>query len=373
MRIAIDITYPNKIKTGTRIYTYNLLEAIKRLNPRNEYILLTAPFFKSKGLLIKIINIIVDFGWRQFVLPYKLKNRKADILHSPSFFAPWILPCSSVTTIYDTSYLYYPQGYNPLWLFYFKHSVTLGMKRAKKIIAISKHTKKDILRNFTISPEKIEVIYGGVADRFAPIRNNVVKGAFRGKYKLDGEIILSVSELNFRKNIPTLLKAYYLFKTKYSEFKTTKYKLVLCGQKGKAFDANILSQIEELNLKNDVIFLGHIPDDDLPLLYNVATLFVFPSLYEGFGLPPLEAMACGCPVIASNTSSLPEVIGEAGILVDPLDADGFANAMKRIISDDSLREELIKKGIERARLFSWEKAAKETLAVYSQVYVKKAT
>lgn len=367
MRIAIDMTYPYKIKTGTRVYACNLLETMKKLNPRNEYILLTAPSFKRKDLLSKISNIIIDFGWRQIILPYKLKRQKVNVLHSPSFFAPWILSCSSVITIHDASYLYYPQGYNPLWLFYFKHSVTLGMKRANKIIAVSKHTKKDILRNFTISAEKIEVIYEGVTQKFASIRNNAVKCRFRKKYKLDDEIILFVSELNFRKNIPTLLNAYYLFKNKHSEFKTTKYKLVLCGQKGKVFNAKILSQTEELNLKNDVIFLDHIPDDDLPLLYNVATLFIFPSLYEGFGLPPLEAMACGCPVIASNTSSLPEVIGEAGILVDPLDAQGFANAMNRITTDDSLRKELIKKGIERARLFSWEKAAKETLAVYRQV------
>ena len=194
MRIAIDMTYPNKIKTGIHTYTGNLLETMRKFDKRNHYIFVSAPtLFKKKFLIGQLINVLIDLLWRQVVLPYKLGKWKIDVLHSPCFFAPFILPCSLIITIYDTTYLYYPEIYSSLWLFYFRYSVLFAIKRADKVIAISNYTKKDILRTFPISPKKVKVIYGGVASKFTQIKNRNALNKFREKYGINYSIILSIS------------------------------------------------------------------------------------------------------------------------------------------------------------------------------------
>ena len=205
------------------------------------------------------------------------------------------------------------------------------------------------------------MVYNGKNERFKPLNQKEV-AEVKQKYNLDFPFILFVGVLQPRKNIPTLIKAYYKLKKE-----GIKDKLVITGGKGWQYK-EIFETVERLNLQKEVIFTGHIPDDDLPKLYNAADLFAFPSLYEGFGIPPLEAMACGIPVITSNTGSLPEVVGDAGIMVDPYDIDGLAKAMYEVLNNEGLKEEMVKKGLERAKMFSWKKCAKEVLDVYEEAY-----
>jgi glycosyltransferase involved in cell wall biosynthesis len=219
------------------------------------------------------------------------------------------------------------------------------------------------VRLFRISEKKIEVVYLGKSRDFQPITDKSSIDNFREKNNLKRDFILYVGTLEPRKNITGLINAYRLFKdmTPYLN-----YALVIGGGKGWMY-SDIFELIEKLSLMNDVIFLGYVQDKELPILYNAAKLFVYPSLYEGFGLPVLEAMACGVPVITSNTSSLPEIVADAGIMLDPLDINALAKAMHNVLMDDSLRHSLIEKGLKRAENFSWEKTAAMTMNIYRKV------
>lgn len=234
--------------------------------------------------------------------------------------------------------------------------------RADAIIAISNHTKMDCIKYLGIPEEKIRVIYEAADEIFKPEKiKEEMKNHLKDKYGIEFPFILSVGTLEKRKNLPNVLKAFYRLKKTGNH-----HKLVIVGKIGWKYN-KIFSTMEELDLKKDVIFTGYVPDEDLVKIYNAADLFVFPSIYEGFGLPPLEAMACGCPVITSNTSSLPEVVGDAGVTVDPYDDKALADEMHRILSNDGFKTELSKKSLERAELFSWRQTAKETWNVYEEV------
>ncbi|KUO39290.1 MAG: hypothetical protein AVW06_04195 [Hadesarchaea archaeon DG-33-1] len=239
----------------------------------------------------------------------------------------------------------------PLWIEPLK-------KRKPKLMAISEFTKKEIMNNLNYPSEKIDAIHLGVdLEKYRPLTNFEKPECFTGK------TVLYTGAESFRKNIPTLIKAFYKLKKK-----VPNVKLVKVGRpEDRQGRKNVLELVNELKLGDNITFVGYVPEEDLPLFYNSADLFVFPSLYEGFGLPPLEAMACGLPVVASNTSSLPEVIGDAGIMKDPYDVDGFASAMHNVLTNDGLREDMVKKGLKRAKLFSWEKTAIKTLKVYEEI------
>lgn len=238
-----------------------------------------------------------------------------------------------------------------------------GLKQADKLIAISEYTKGDLTKYLKISEDKITVVHQGVDhEKYKPMPKD---DEIVNKYKLpeDMKIILYVGAEYPRKNLPTLIEAFGKLKKDYEGVK-----LVKAGnpQTGGARE-KLIKLINKLGLENEIIFTDFVPEEDLPKLYNAADLFVFPSFYEGFGLPPLEAMACGTPVITSNASSLPEVVGDAGIMVDPHDVVGLAKAMYDVLTNDPLRENLVKKGLQRAKLFNWEKTARETLKVYEEV------
>jgi len=226
-----------------------------------------------------------------------------------------------------------------------------GMLTAKRIIADSKNTKRDLMDYFKCPEDKIKVIPLGVGLKY---RKNPINKNGTMKYIVH----VGVEGYNGRKNVYGLIKAFYKLKKRMPEVK-----MIQAGtQKGV-----YAKLIGELGLQHDIEFLGWVSEEEKIKLYNLADIFVFPSYYEGFGLPPLEAMACGCPVITSNTSSLPEVVGDAGIMVNPNDIDGLANAMYEVLTTDSLRQDMIKKGLERVKLFSWERTAKETYAVYAEI------
>ena len=250
--------------------------------------------------------------------------------------------------------------YNNIKKLKFRYAVS-GIKNADKIIADSYNTKQDIISYFKIPDEKIKIIPLAADKIFQPL-DEVIISKIKQKYNFDFPLILYVGTLEPRKNIPTLIKAFCKLKKE-----GLPHILLVTGKKDGKYK-KIFEMVKKLNLQKDVIFTGYIPREDLPTIYNAVDLFVYPSLYEGFSLPPLEAMACGTPVITSNTSSLPEVVGDAGIMVNPYEIDGLAKAMYEVLTDCGLREDMIKKGLKRAKMFSWERTAKETLEVYQEVY-----
>jgi glycosyltransferase involved in cell wall biosynthesis len=313
---------------------------------------------------IKINPIKIDFKyflWHQ-KLPLKNELRKFDIIHNPYQF-PIILNFKQkyIVTIHDLIQILFPNENQKIVYICQKMMFPKIVQSIDKIISDSHHTKQDIIKHFKIPEDKIKVIHLAASENYRPLNEKEIIN-IKQKYNLNYPFILYVGTLEPRKNIPTLLKALYKLKKQ-----GIKHKLVITGKKGWKYKS-IFETIDKLNLQKDVIFTGYVPDEDLPALYNAADLFVYPSLYEGFGLPPLEAMQCGTPVITSNTSSLPEVVGDAGIMVNPYDVDELANKMYEVLTNDGLREELSKKGLERAKLFSWKKCAEEHLKVYEEVY-----
>jgi len=233
-------------------------------------------------------------------------------------------------------------------------------KRSHHIITVSENSKSEIIKYLNVSEEKISVIYGGYADIFKLESDDRLSSDVKRKYNITGNYLLYVGTLEPRKNLLGLIRAYAQSRAK------DDFILVLAGGKGWQYE-NIFKLVRELKLENRIIFTGYVPENDLPGLYQGATLFVYPSFYEGFGLPPLEAMACGLPVIVSHTTSLPEVVGDAGVYVDPNDVEQISFSIDTVLSDSELRQTLIQRGLERAKLFSWEKAAKETLKLYQKV------
>ena len=233
-----------------------------------------------------------------------------------------------------------------------------------KIIAISENTKNDLINLYRIAPERIKVIYVAADEVYRPMENPERTAHIRQKYTLPDRFILFVGVIEPRKNIVRLIKAYNQIKGKIQQ------KLIIVGKKGWLYE-DVFKTVDRLSLNQDVNFLGYVPKEDLAFLYTACDLFIYPSLYEGFGLPPLEAMACGAPVISSNTSSLPEVVGDAGILVTPTSTEELSAAMYKVLTDENLRNEMKLKGLERAKLFSWKKTAQETIKIYEEIYKEK--
>jgi glycosyltransferase involved in cell wall biosynthesis len=263
-----------------------------------------------------------------------------------------------VVTILDLSFLHHPGAFRPGNRLYLRLFTQVSARRAQRIIAISEPTKADIIRWLKVAPDRIDVVSCGVEQRFRPLPAEEIR-AFRQQRGLPEEFLLSVGTLEPRKNLGLLLRAYARLRT--AEGSTPP--LILAGAKGWMYES-LYSQLEELGVRDSVRFEGYVPSEDLPLWYNAAACFVYPSLYEGFGLPPLEAMACGTPTLSSNSTSLPEVVGNAGLLLDPLDEEGWTHELARVLSTPELRRELAERGRNRARLFTWDRAAEETVRVY---------
>jgi glycosyltransferase involved in cell wall biosynthesis len=309
--------------------------------------------------------------WEQLVLPLQARKCGIDVLHSPGYTAPVLVACPSVVTIHDLNYFYYPEDFSKLAVLALKILVPAAARTSNKVITVSQNSKRDITTKLGIPPEKVCVIYEAAGSAFCrsvsqtEAINRKMK-VLRNRHGICSEFILTVAASHPHKNLDRLIRAYYFLR----KARLVEHQLVVVGLKGRAHPG-LTNLLSELSLQEVVTLTGWVPDEDMPLLYSAADLFIFPSLFEGFGIPVLEAMACGTPVISSNATSLPEVVGDAGILIDPYDIEGMAGAMYELLTDDELRNSLVTKGLDRVKMFSWERAARETLAVYEGVYRRK--
>lgn len=381
MRIAIDGRTITRSKSGVGMYALRTVESLLRIDTENEYHLflveetdqLAAPNLK-KILIPGYDQIGRNRWWENVMLPSYLKNQSIDLFFSPAYALtmqprlqhvfPFLPPLTTklVVTIHDVIGLVMPEMFTwkmRLWLRVFTSNAA---RVAHRIIVISQTTKNDVVRYTGCPPDRISVIYNSVDERFRPREDMRERQRVQKKYNLPDTFILYVGNIEPRKNLPTLAQAYSLLPEPVKQ----NYPLVIAGGLGWK-TGPILESLKQYDSNDTIILAGYIEDEDLPTLYNLATLFVYPSLYEGFGYPVLEAMACGIPVITSNRASLPEVAGDAAILVDPLDAKFLAREMERVLLDGALRKELQKKGLQRAAQFSWRQNAEETLELFKRV------
>jgi glycosyltransferase involved in cell wall biosynthesis len=281
-----------------------------------------------------------------------------DVLHSPDFIPPHRPSCRSVITVHDLAFLLYPHFLTKESARYYGH-IDQAVRWTDQIIAVSESTKRDTVQHLGVPEDKITVVYEAANPVFRPIGHEQARREVWDRYGIEDRFILFVSTIEPRKNVPTLLRAVWQLRESYKE----SVHLVVAGGKGWLFE-DAFAAVEKLKLDSRVHFLGRVSSEDLLSLYNAAELLAHPAFYEGFGLPPLEAMACGLPVVVSNVASLPEVVADAGLLIDPHDVDELAVSMWRVLNDGGLRQEMRDKGLRQAARFSWERAARETLAIY---------
>jgi glycosyltransferase involved in cell wall biosynthesis len=370
MKIGIVTDFVDGNLGGIGTYTHNLVQQLNEIDKSNKYYLVHG---ESKDIQIYKTNeeIFVKkysfkgsgYIWRYFSAPLKLKSmNQLDIVHDTYEIGALSFKTSfkKIITVHDLSPFLFPDMFSSRAVLLHKLLFSKTLQSVDKILTVSECSKRDLVTHFNVPEDKIKVIFNGVDTKFKPLNKDDVN-EFLKKYNLNFPFILFVGTLEPRKNLPNLFKAYSQLKKK-----NISHKLVIAGKKGWKYQ-EIFETVNKLNLKNDIIFTDYIPENDLPALYNAADVFVYPSIYEGFGLPPLEAMACGTPVVTSNISSLPEVVGNAGITVNPKDIDMLATAMYEVLTNDALIKEMTKKGLERAKLFNWKSCAVETLKVYVEV------
>jgi glycosyltransferase involved in cell wall biosynthesis len=298
--------------------------------------------------------------WEQLAQPHVLRQTEADLVHGPVFVGPLIAPCPVVTTIHDLSFIRFPHLFRPANRLYLSIMTRLSARRARRLIAVSEHAASESVDLLGVPRDKVTVVYHGVDAAFRPLPAAEV-AAFRERRGLPERFLLFVGTLEPRKNLRRLIKAF-------ARIHDGRDRLALVGGKGWLYD-DLFADVEELGLGEAVLFPGYVPKEELPLWYNAATAFVYPSLYEGFGMPVTEAQACGTPVLTSNTSSLPEAAGEEALLVDPHDVESIAAGLKRLLDDADLRKQLREHGLVHARTFNWTRTARETIEVYRQAVV----
>lgn len=355
MKIAIDIRSAGGEKAGKGWFTFNIVRNLLKIDKKNEYILYCSDFvagfeeFKNarqKRIMGKSIlwhiNTAIDV--------YK---EKANIFFAPtSFIIPILLPKStkSIVVVHDLVAFLFPKTHNKKAVFIEKLLLKTALKKAYKIVTVSKNTKKDVIEKFAIDEQKIEVIYCSAGEGYGKVKEEILK-EFAEKTNLPNKFFLAVGTIEPRKNYVNLIKAFALIRERFPE-----YYLIIVGKNGWEFES-VYEEIKRNYLQKYVHILGYLSEKSLVNLYNLAEALVFPSFYEGFGIPPLEAMKSHCPVISSCTSSLPEVVGDSALLIDPESPSQIAEAMVKIIIDQDLKNSLKEKGLKQSEKFSWEASA----------------
>jgi glycosyltransferase involved in cell wall biosynthesis len=355
MKIAINGTFWNQPTTGSGQYLRALVSAFKLCAPDNEYSLIVPR--AEVGNLGKLWFEQITFG-------NTCRRERASIAHVPYFASPLFPSVHTVVTIHDLIPLLLPAYRGSPLVRAYTRLVAAGARRADAVVADSECSKRDIVKHLGIDVERVHVIYLAADARYRPVDDTA---RVRGKYALPEKYLLYLGGFDQRKNVRVIIEAV----ARLPELYTAGCRLVFAGvQLGKdsKFFPNPRRMAREIGLPDDAIqYLGWVDEDDKPALYSGSTAFLFPSLYEGFGLPPLEAMACGAPVICSSASSLPEVVGGAAITVNPNDVDAWAEAIRLVVNDGARRADLRERGIAQATKFSWERTARETLEVYRKV------
>ncbi len=376
LKIGIDARVIRKYPGLGRV-CYNLIKEIARYDSVNQYIIFG--HHPSLDFLYNHANFrIVDYRspvlsmQTLFHLGRIIKREEPDVFFSPFQVTTIFTPCPLVVTVHDMMDLLYPDAFShhPVYVNYglrtfFRFAVPMSVAKAKKIITVSESTRQDMLGYFrNIQAENVITVLNGVEDKFRPVRDITQLQNIRKKYGLPERFILYLGSTKPYKNLHGVLNAYHKYRM--MESGLTDVYLVIAGLRH--FASSRLGELaERLGITPFLIHTGHVEEDDLPLVYNLAGIFLFPSIWEGFGLPALEAMACGTPVISSNKSSLPEIIGDAGIQVEPENTDDIAAAIYKVVHDKSLQEEMSGKGVARSKMFSWEDAAKKTLDILKTV------
>jgi glycosyltransferase involved in cell wall biosynthesis len=372
MRIGINALFmiPGEVG-GSETYLRNLVAHLGSTGQSNEYVIFTnresAGTFAYTSSSFTEAHCPVRAAFRparvlyeQLLLPLQVRQHAIEVLHSPGYTAPLVSPCPSVVTIYDLNFLHHPEDFSQLSATTLRVLVPLAAKTCDMIATLSENSRRDIVARLKVPEEKVHVTYPAAS--VAPLRR---EGSsiqdLRLGHRINSRYILSVAASHPHKNLLTLVEAYHLLRSEHS----SEHQLVIVGLRGRDH-GRLLELITELSLQNEVILTGWIPAEHLALLYDSADVFVFPSLYEGFGIPVLEAMQHRVPVVSSNVSSLCEATGDATIAVDPHDAAGMAAAIRRILTDRALRANLVEKGYQHAGKFSWEQTARQTLDVYAE-------
>ena len=367
MRIGIDARKLHDFGIGT--YIRNVLRQLARLDHDTEFVLLCRP---------EDANTLSALGQNfrpcpetagnysiaeQLKIPLALKREGVTLFHAPHYVLPPLVPCRSVVTIHDCIHLMFPQYLpNRLAYRYARTSISIAARRATRVLTVSESSKRDILRFVDADPGKIDVIYNAYDERFGiePKEEDIVR--VRERFQLTDEFVLYAGNVKPHKNLERLIDAFDLVRKRGLDH----LKLVMIGDDISKY-ASLRRAVHRHQLHKYVRFLGYMPEETLAVMYRLAGVFVFPSLYEGFGLPPLEAMASGTPVVTSNVSSLPEVAGDAAVFVDPYDPDAIADGIYRVLTDERMRRSMRQRGVERARQFSWEQSVRRIRDIYGQV------
>ena len=368
MRIGVDYSAAVWQGAGIGRYTRALVGELLRLDRENRYVLIypagfpgrPAPFLphlrhlNHPGLRLRPLPLSDRYQailWQRLrlPLPVELFCGRLDLFYSPDFVLPPQLAGRRILTIHDLAFLVHPECAVPSLGWYLRRAIPRSIARADLLLADSWHTRRDLVGLLGVPPERVEVVYPGVEPAFRPLERAALEEV-RARYGLPERFLLTVGTIEPRKNLPRLLEALSGLPER------LRLPLVVVGRPGWLYEESFAA-VERWGLQGQVRFLGFVPQEDLPALYNLALALVYPSLYEGFGLPPLEAMACGTPVLTGRVSSLPEVVGEAAVLVDPADVSSIREGLQRLLEDEALRERLRQAGPERAREFTWEKAA----------------
>jgi glycosyltransferase involved in cell wall biosynthesis len=373
MRIAIDARKLHDFGIGT--YVRNLLRHLARIDRSTEFVLLCrpqdsemAPTLGENFRAVSQLSLPYSVG-EQFAVPRDLRRERIDLFHSPHYVLPPLTPCRSVVTIHDCIHLMFPQYLpNRLAYAYARGSMWAATRRAQRVFTVSEASKADILRYFRIPADKITVIYNAIDERFATDLGEERIALARERYQLFDPYVLYVGNIKPHKNVERLIDAFD--RLRHTGF--DHLKLLIIGDEISKHPG-LRRAVHQHKLHKWVRFLGFVPIETLAALYRLAAVFVFPSLYEGFGLPPLEAMASRTPVVSSNASSLPEVVGDAAVLVDPYDPESIADGMRRVLTDADLRADLIARGLQRARAYSWEASVQRIHDIYEEVIAEDLT
>lgn len=367
MRVAIDARKLHDFGIGT--YIRNLLRHLARIDHDTEFVLLCTeadlgvaaqlgPNFRS------VLEPAPNYSIREQIhVPWVLRRERPDLFHAPHYVLPAAIHCNSVVTIHDCIHLMFPQYLpNRMAYAYARAQMWTAAHRSDCILTVSDASKRDILHLFNIPPEKIVVVYNAIDAHFSVTPPPDAVARVRERYQLDHRFLLYVGNIKPHKNLVRLIEAFSELRTGDLE----DLKLLIIGDEISKLPA-LRHAVHRHKLHKHVRFLGYVPDDQLAVLYRLAAVFVFPSLYEGFGLPPLEAMASGTPVVASNVSSLPEVVGDAAVLVDPHDIDSIVDGLRCVLTNPARADDMRRKGLERSREFSWERSVARTLEVYKRI------